>query len=339
VKRTPLAAITLSLAAPAPQAFAYHPLSYLHGFGDKAATVASLTWGVLILSAAVVLAISILLAAGVWRRGNPTGRNIRDEPVKRGGNGLRWIGLGVGVSSVLLFGSLIWTVVVLAETNGPPRPPRLTIEITGQQFWWKARYLNQDASRTLTVANEIHIPVGEPVFVKLIGADVIHSFWVPALTGKTDAIPGQVNTTWLDAAQPGTYSGQCTEYCGQQHAHMGFTVVADTPQTFEVWFNEQLKPAPPPVSERAAHGEQVFVFRCGACHTVRGTDAGGSVAPDLTHVMSRGTLAAGMLPNTLGNLLGWIGNPQAIKPGTKMPAILLSGAELTDVGAYVGMLK
>jgi cytochrome c oxidase subunit 2 len=217
----------------------------------------------------------------------------------------------------------------------------VTIEVTGQQWWWKARYLNEsDPSAVLTTANEIHIPTGEPVRVKLIGADVIHSFWVPQLTGKTDAIPGQTNEMWLEAEKPGRYRGQCTEYCGWQHAHMAVFVIAEPRADFEKWLTAQLQPAPsPPGGSEAARGEQLFVDHCGVCHKVLGTEAGGTVGPDLTHVMSRATIAAGTLPNTIGNLSGWIANPQTIKPGALMPNLYLSGPELQGIRSFLLTLK
>jgi cytochrome c oxidase subunit 2 len=257
----------------------------------------------------------------------------------RSPGGLRWLYWGIGLSSVGLVGALIWTVIVLAEINGPPSTPALTIEITGQQWWWKARYLSDDASRTLTTANEIHIPTGRPVRIKLIGADVIHSFWVPKLAGKMDTIPGQTNQTWIEADRPGRYRGQCTEYCGAQHAHMAIIVVAEPPAEFAAWLDAQLAPAGQPTDPHAAAGAQTFQFRCGACHTVRGTKAAGTTGPDLTHLMSRSTIAAGTLTNTVANLSAWIANPQAIKPGTTMPVLYLSGPELAGVRAYLRTLK
>ncbi|HEX4113014.1 MAG TPA: cytochrome c oxidase subunit II [Stellaceae bacterium] len=314
------------------------PLSYLVGFGIKAYPVTSLTWGLLIISVVVTVIITVLVLVGIWLK------RIRvaapaDTPPASGAPGGSWIVIGVGISSLALLGSLVWTVVVLAAINAPPRKPGLTIEVTGQQWWWKARYLSDDASRILTTANEFHIPTGVPVRVKLIGADVIHSFWVPALAGKTDTIPGQTNETWIEANAPGRYEGQCTEYCGAEHGHMQFYIVAESPDRFRAWWNAQLEPAPPPSSDQLAQGERLFVFHCGACHTVRGTMAGGSVAPDLTHLMSRKTIAAGTLPNTVANLSGWIANPQAIKPDTLMPTLYLSGPELTDIRSFLQTLN
>jgi cytochrome c oxidase subunit II len=260
-------------------------------------------------------------------------------PVSPGGNGLPWITFGIGITSVLLLAILGWTVAVLAAINSPAAPVALTIEVTGSQWWWKVRYLDNDPSHVFTTANEIHIPTGRPVRVKLIGADVIHAFWVPQLTGKMQTIPGQINETWLEAHEPGRYRGQCTQYCGSQHAHMALYVVAETPDDFQKWLDGQLRPAPEPASPTIAKGEHTFVYRCGVCHTVRGTSAGGTVAPDLSHLMTRQTLAAGEIPNTIGNLSGWIADPQAVKPGTLMPNPELSGPDLQDVRSFLETLR
>ncbi|HLH12616.1 MAG TPA: cytochrome c oxidase subunit II [Methylovirgula sp.] len=316
------------------------PLTYMIGDGPKAYPVVSLTWGLLIISLIVITIMTVLVCLGAVHRRSPRGDlSIEAVPLLHGGAGLRWVGFGVVITGIVLFGSLIWTMAVLARVSNPPagKSP-LTIEITGQQWWWKARYLSADPSKVLTTADEFHIPVGQPVRVKLIGADVIHNFWVPALTGKMQAIPGKINETWLEASKPGRYRGQCTEYCGWQHAHMAFFVVADPPDVFQAWLTKQLEPAAP-ASAQDQHGQQLFQQHCGLCHTVRGTLAGGTVAPDLTHVMSRETLAAGTLPNTPGNLVGWVANPQSIKPGNNMPDLFLSGPDLTDITTYLRTLK
>lgn len=315
------------------------PLTYLLGRGLKASPVVALTWGLLAISVIVVLVVLAMIFIGTWKRAVRFSGTIQDIPVERGPKGITFIAVTVGVSAVVLLGSMIWTVVVLANVSRPPGRPPLTIEISGQQWWWQARYLSDDPARVLTTANEIHIPTGKPVQIKLMSQDVIHSFWVPALTGKTELIPGQVNTTWLEAAKPGTYAGQCTEYCGDQHAHMGFLVVAESAQEFQKWKDAQLQPAATPASAKLKQDQSEFVQHCGVCHSVRGTLAGGVVAPDLTHVMSRAMLASNTLRNTPGNLAAWIANPQAQKPGTKMPELFLSGAQLTDITNYVRTLK
>ncbi|MHB8884516.1 MAG: cytochrome c oxidase subunit II [Methylovirgula sp.] len=317
------------------------PLTFMRGYGSKTYPVTALTWGLLAISIIVVIIITGLVVVGVWRRRARSSDSIAQVPVNRGASGVGSVAIAVGISSLVLLGSVIWTVVVLADINAPAKKPALTIEVTGQQWWWKARYLSDDPSRVLTTANEIHIPTGEPIRIKLLSADVLHSFWVPALTGKTQTVPGLTNTTWLEADRPGVYAGQCTEYCGTEHSHMGFLVVAQKPAAFKAWLNAELKPAapPPPSDATALQGEKDFVFHCGTCHTVRGTDAGGTVAPDLTHVMSRAMLAANTLRNTPANLAGWIADPQAQKPGTKMPTLYLSGPQLNAIVTYVRTLK
>jgi cytochrome c oxidase subunit 2 len=251
---------------------------------------------------------------------------------------MAWIYIGLALTTVALAGSVTWTIVTMAAIASPSQPPRLTIAIRGHQWWWEATYQNGDPSRQFTTANELHVPVGEPVRLELTTADVIHTFWVPAISGKTDLIPGQTNLAWIEANQPGIYRGQCNEYCGQQHAHMALTLYADPPDKFQAWWDAQLRGAASP-PEAVAAGKLAFARQCGACHTVRGTLAGGRVGPDLTHLMSRGTIAAGALPNTIASLSGWIADPQAIKPGCKMPNLELSGPELEAVRSYLLTLK
>jgi cytochrome c oxidase subunit II len=230
-------------------------------------------------------------------------------------------------------------MVALAKTSGPPGNTQLTLDVTGRQWWWDVRYDAAEPDKTFSTANEIHIPVGVPVLVRLHGADVIHSFWVPKLSGKTDTIPGQTNVTWLEASQPGRYLGQCTEYCGYQHAHMAFEVVAESQEEFQRWRAHQLQPAPEPATAAQRRGMELVEFRCGLCHGVRGTTAGSVSAPDLTHLMSRRMIAAGTLVNGVGTLGGWIEGAEQLKPGTLMPDQNLSGAQLTDTLAYLETLQ
>lgn len=316
------------------------PMSYLQGFGRKAYPVVSYTWALLGIQSAVVLIITGLVVAGtvIYRT---RGRVAVGErlPVGRGGHGLRFIYIGVGITFAVILGSMVWMLVTLSAVESPHGDPELTIQITGYQWWWKAIYQSKDPSRILVTANEIHIPTGEPILIQLIGGDVIHSFWIPLLSGKTDTIPGQVNDMWLEADKPGRYRGQCTEYCGWQHAHMAMYIVAQPPKEFQAWMDHQLEPAPPPTTPKLLSGEKKLAFHCGVCHTVRGAGAGGTVAPDLTHVMSRSTIAAGTLPNTVATLSGWIADSQAIKPGNHMPVLYLSGPDLDDIRDYLMTLK
>ena len=313
------------------------PLGYLNAAGARADVILPLTWFTLIVSAVVCIVITALLWAGIRRRQATT--DIRSVPLEHGGNGLRWISLGVLISAVPLFITLVWTMVALAKVSGPPRNPALTLDVTGHEWWWEVRYNAPRTSEIFTTANEIHIPVGVPVLVRLHGADVIHSFWVPKLSGKTDAIPGQINMSWLQARVPGRYRGACQEFCGSQHANMAFEVVAQSGEDYDRWREAQLQAAPDPTTQPQIRGLNVVEYRCGLCHQVRGTRAGAISAPDLTHVMSRRLLAAGTIPNTPGNLAGWIQNPQALKPNSLMPNQYLSGEQLSDVLAYLETLK
>lgn len=333
-------AVALS-ALPWGRAHADAPLNYLTGYGTRAYPVTTLTWAVLIVSCAVILIITgALVAALMRRRPGPAPALPGQAPVFRSPGAANWIAIGVGISTLVLFATVVWTFVVLAEVTRPPGgTPVVKIEVTGHQWWWEVRYLSNDASREFTTANEIHIPVGQPVSVTLQGVDVIHSFWVPKLTGKTDVIPGQTNRTWLEADRPGIYRGQCTEYCGAQHAHMAFEVVASSPAEFKTWRDQQVKGATSSVPQPVNDDENAFIAKCGICHTVRGTRAGGRLGPDLTHLMSRRLIAAGTVPNTPGALSAWIADPQAIKPDNYMPQLDLSGPQLASIRRFVDTLK
>lgn len=297
----------------------------------------ALTWGLLVISIAVIVIIALLLAGAIWRRPGeawvPGARNAL-EPHE---GGLNWLWIGAGVSTLVLLFCVVWTVKVLADISAPGAKPAATIEITGRQWWWQVRYLSDDSARQFVSANEIHIPVGTPVRLKLVGGDVIHSFWVPQLAGKMDAIPGQTNETWIEASAPGIYRGQCTEYCGLQHTHMSFLVVAQQPGDFRKWWDDQLTPAAAPKKEAVA-GQTSFQKYCGSCHSVRGTQANGMMGPDLSHLMQRRTIAAGQLPNNGPVLAHWVRDPQAFKPGTLMPALHLSQTEFAQIDAYLGTL-
>lgn len=314
-------------------------MSFLRSFGKPGDAILPLTWGMMIISIAVIVVITGLLIYGL--RGAHRYSNMTEEVKKLepAGGGLAWLYLGVGISTIVLCCTAAWAMVTLADTEPPNGKPAFTIEVTGHQWWWQVRYLSDQPSRTFNTANEIHIPVGKPVRVKLVSADVIHSFWIPALGGKTDLVPGQTNVTWIQADKPGVYRGQCTEYCGQQHAHMALTVVATKPDDFKAWWNAQLKGAPAPEDQVAAAGETTFIQKCGICHTVRGTRAQGIVGPNLSHLMERRTIAAGTLPNNVGSLGGWISNPQAVKPGSYMPQPEISPAQLQRILAFLQTLK
>ena len=312
------------------------PMTYMRTFGPAADPVTSLGWGLTIISALVILIIAGLLLKATLRA-RATTVSLSTIPITRPGGGSRWIYLGTGISTIILLGLVVWTMFTLAAIASAPEAPAFTIEIRAHQWWWEARYIDGASDRTFVTANELHIPVGKPVQLRLIGDDVIHSFWIPALAGKTDVIPGQTNLAWLEAIALGTYRGQCTEYCGAQHAHMAEFVMADTAADFASWWNHQLTPAPSPTLPNM-RGESVFLARCGACHAVRGTGAGGILGPDLTHIMSRATLGAGTVPNDPPSLRAWINDAQAVKPGARMPTLDLPPEELAAVTDYVQTL-
>lgn len=315
------------------------PLNYLRSFGDRADPVVALTWGVLIVSLAVIVIISLLVATAIWRRPGLSAAPGTSIDIEEPRGGARWIWIGVTVSSVVLLLTVLWTMRVLAKVTAPATRPTLTIEVTGHQWWWQIRYVSVDPWRSFTTANEIHIPTGTPVKFRLIGGDVIHSFWVPALSGKTDLIPGQTNETWLEAHAPGVYRGQCTEYCGIEHAKMGLIVVAQTPHKFQLWWDHQLQSPEVQTNDRANAGQADFTTHCGSCHAVRGTDAAGALGPDLSHLMTRQTIAAGVLANDKANLARWMSDPQEVKPGALMPKPEISPAELADIDAYLNTLN
>jgi len=214
------------------------------------------------------------------------------------------------------------------------------ILVRGEQWWWRFDYDGDDSSAGFQTANELHIPVGQDVRLRLQATDVIHSFWVPSLAGKQDLVPGRDNTITLHAERPGVYRGQCAEFCGLQHAHMALEVVAQEPEAYRQWLESQRRSAV--VSEDAAvlAGRDVFMRKpCAACHTIRGTEAKGTSGPDLTHVASRRLLAAGVLQNSTGSLAAWIADPQTVKPGNNMPLVPMTSEELLQVTAFLETLR
>jgi cytochrome c oxidase subunit II len=253
-----------------------------------------------------------------------------------GGERLVWIG-GLALPVVVLSALLIYGLAETSRAAEAPRPGEMRVRVTGEMWWFRVAYLDAAGREQFQDANEVHIPVGQPVVFELESADVIHSFWVPRLHGKLDMIPGRRNILRLQADEAGVFGGQCTEYCGGPHALMGFTVVAHQPADFERWRARTGRPVAAP----AGRGWEVFqASGCGACHAINGTPANGLAGPDLTHVGSRLTLGAGILPRNQGTLAGWIGDSQAIKPGNRMPAYpVLTGEDLRAVSAYLEGLK
>jgi cytochrome c oxidase subunit 2 len=277
------------------------------------------------------VAIATLIAIRRGRRGASTATESQLEGR---------VAIAAGISLVALVALLFESVVTGRALDTLRTPDALRIQVTGNQWWWDVQYENDTPSLWVTTANEIHLPVGRPVKIDLLSNDVIHSLWIPNLQGKIDLVPGRRNELWLQADRPGVYRGQCAEYCGLQHAKMALVVVADPPDQFERWLTANRASAPAPVTPEQQRGKDVVERGpCAMCHNITGSLAGGRSAPDLTHIASRSTIGAGSLPNTTGNLAGWIADPQHIKPGTRMPPTGLRDEELQAVLAYLGSLK
>jgi cytochrome c oxidase subunit 2 len=321
--------------------------SALDPAGPQAGRIGSHWWLMLYTLSAVFLIVICLLLVASFRKREPltgetadvaytkpdAGRERRMSRNVTGGVGLTIIILFVLLISSFLTGQSLYSI---ASTNDSA----LTIEVTGHQWWWAVKYDNQTPSQIVTTANEIHIPVGRSVLFKLTSQDVIHSFWVPNLHGKIDLIPGHVTTLWIRADRPGIYRGQCAEFCGHQHAHMAFTLVVESTDQFKAWYDAQLRPAASPSTPEQARGQQVFLTSpCMMCHKIQGTDAGGAVGPDLTHIASRPTIAAGTLENTRDHLANWVLDSQKIKPGNRMPQNTLEPQDLQALLDYLQSLK
>lgn len=294
--------------------------------------VVTMSWWILFGVAGFVclVVISLALRAAISRRG--------PKAVVKPQRGERFVVVfGIVIPAVILAGTFALSVGTLSANSGPSSTPRLTIDVIGHRWWWEFRY---PASGAVT-ANELHVPVGQPVELRLWTADVIHSFWAPALMPKIDLLPRRVNQTWLSVDKAGTYRGQCAEYCGTQHAHMAFSVVAQPSGQFRSWLSREARPAAAPTGALAKFGRHVLeTSTCSTCHTVRGTSAHGHIGPDLTHVGSRQKLAGETILNNVGNMSGWIADSQTIKPGNLMPPqAQLSPRELHAVVTYLQGLK
>jgi cytochrome c oxidase subunit 2 len=251
------------------------------------------------------------------------------------------VAVATAVSTAILFVLLVSSFLTgRSITMTRTDESALTIEVTGHQWWWEARYDDVVPANIFTTANELHIPVGRPVIIQLKSTDVIHSFWIPNLAGKKDAIPGKSSSVWLKADRAGVYRGQCAEYCGAQHAHMAFVVIAEEPDKFNAWIAAQRQPAVQPATDSQMRGQQVFLSApCVMCHTIQGTQANAIVGPNLTHVASRGSIASDTLPNSRGHLSGWIVDSQSIKPGNLMPPMSIRPEDLQSLLDYLQSLK
>lgn len=260
----------------------------------------------------------------------------------------RWLGSrsviiagGIAFPLVVLSALLVYGFIVARALVIETQDPALTVEVVGEQWWWRVNYLDENGGVRFVSANEIRMPVGQPVRFVLKSHNVIHSFWVPSLAGKLDMIPGRANSYTFSAGKPGTYRGQCAEFCGAQHALMAFFVIAMEPAEFDAWMLDQSEPAKEPIMAFVEKGQRLFLANgCGACHTVRGTQAKGILGPDLTHIGGRVSIGAGLLPNHAGTLAGWISSAQHLKPEILMPSFgNLEGEELRSIAAYLESLK
>lgn len=311
--------------------------SALDPAGPQAAAIKSWLWDPMYTAAIitfVLVVVALLWAAFRRRPSTEPSTDLRHERALA-----RAVGAATAVTVLVVFAVLILDGVVGHASTGAP-PDALRVTVTGHQWWWAVEYPGHSADEVATTANEIHVPIGRPVVIELRSTDVIHSLWVPSLGPKRDLIPGRTNTLRLQADRPGVYRGQCAEFCGAQHAKMAFEVVAEPPARFAEWLANQRSSPPPPADSVAQRGEQAFLNgSCPLCHAVAGTPAGGNIGPDLSHFASRGTIAAGTRPNTLGNLSGWIVDPQSMKPGTQMPPNALTPADLHALTTYLESLR
>ena len=309
------------------------PPPVLDPHGPFSNSVTTLAW-VLI---ALMTLIFVLVCAAMWVAlygSDKVRAQLGGERV------VKWFGLIVPAG--VLFLLLAWGTTMVAGMT-TVKGDELRMRVSGNIYWWRVSYLDASGNQIMADANELHIPVGRPVVVDMVSEDVIHSFWVPKLGGKMDMIPGRTNRLKLQADKAGNYGGQCAEFCGGAHSLMGFMVVAHEPADWQRWLDTRLaqSPAAAPVNAEELRGRQLFgEVGCAACHRVAGSAAQGLSGPDLTHVGSRSSLGAGILPNTRGTLIGWIGDSQSIKPNNRMPAYRsLQAAELNALAAYMESLK
>lgn len=307
-----------------------HPPSVFDPHSAYAWSIYHLTVVVTILMGVVVLVVTGLVAYVCIRF------RERKHPNPRLGYGNRKIEIVYTALPLMLLASIFGLMIRDMDASDPIQRTRDNIVIVGHQFWWEVRY----PGTGIVTANEVHIPVDKPEMFGMEAADVIHDFWVPQLGRKMDMVPGYHRDVWLAADRPGIYLGRCSEYCGKEHAWMRIRVFAQTPANFAQWEAEQEKIPPIPTSDDAAAGARYFAtMTCANCHTIRGTSASGRIGPDLTHVASRTTLAAGRLPNDPTDLANWIKDPTKYKPGCYMPNLGLTDEQVHDLVAYLETLR
>jgi cytochrome c oxidase subunit 2 len=313
--------------------------------GPQSGREAGLYWFMLPFAVIVwaLVVIVLLWGAGRRRAARPvdSGRTEVIRPDQATSRRLTRSVIGaVAATVVILFVVLVADFRVGQALTILPAAKVVPIQVTGHQYWWEITYPDSIPHNNVTTANEMHVPVGRPVVVTLESRDVIHSFWVPNLAGKKDLLPGHTRSLWFRADTPGVYRGQCAEFCGYQHAKMGMLVIAASQEKYDAWIKAQQSAANAPQDSATERGKIVFEgSTCVMCHAISGTVAGATMGPDLTHLASRQTIAAGTLPNTEANLYAWISDPQRIKPGTLMPATKLDPRDLHALVAYLRQLK
>lgn len=332
-RRVLLLAPVLLAACAAPHQSALEPA------GPQAEIIARLWWAFLAITGVVwLVTLGFFLYALIrGRRRTAPADDPRSAQLQ-----LRGVVIATIATVVVLLGLALTDFFAVRQLGALAvrAPEALTIRVTGHQWWWEITYEDSTASRSLTTANELHIPVGRPVLLRVTSHDVIHSLWIPNLHGKRDLIPGYTSSTWIRADSVGVYRGQCAEFCGHQHAKMALLVIAEPEAEFAAWYSAQLEPARVPADSLARRGQEIFLAApCVMCHAIRGTPAGGRLGPELTHLASRRTLAAGTLPNRRGQLAGWILDPQHVKPGNRMPSHNLEPAQLQALLHYLESLR
>ena len=301
----------------------------LQAAGEAARAIETVSWVLIAGASAIFVFMMILLMRSLRARSG----NLRPA--------LWIVGGGVAFPGVVLAALFAWSLPMTPAWKPVPPPGALVVAVTGHMWWWEVRYRDAAMGVEVHTANEIRIPAGRPVYLALGSADVIHSFWVPQLAGKIDMLPGRQQHLLLSADRPGTYRGQCAEFCGEQHARMALHVVALEPAAFDAWLAAQAGPAVPPTTARQLAGRDAFLAnRCDACHTVRGVGGESRLGPDLTHMGSRLQLGAGTLPNTPAGRQQWLAHVQEVKKGARMPSYeRLARAELEALAEWLGGLQ
>ena len=300
-------------------------------------------WNVMLLVCTLVFVLTMVALAVALRRSprvtEKTAPDLAAHPRNEAKLRRRVIG-GVAGSSLLLVMLLFTSFFTDRALSALPLDDAVHIDLIARRFWWEVRYDPQDPALAFETANELHVPVGRTVLLRLRSFDVIHSFWVPSLTGKKDLIPGRESTFAFRAYKAGTYRGQCAEFCGYPHAHMALVIVADPPAQYDQWLAAQRQPAPAPSTPQEQRGLQlVEQTTCAMCHAITGTRAGGRRAPDLAHFARRTSIGAGTLENTPSARTEWIADAQKYKPGVDMPPLAMSADDLVAISAYLGTLK